>query len=307
MALRSGEVLLLGGAENAEIVAVQMALEALDAPFRVVDLPDFPEKVHLSHGMSGWSIDGKSLEGVRSIYVRALGLHPLMPGSAVHLAERPTGWIAQCDEKRALVESFLLEQQAAGVPLFNAPEVNAQHHRKPYQLHLLATAGLPVPAWLATNDPDAVRDFLVESGQVIYKPLAGGALVQALCEKDLTTGRLAALTLAPVLFQVYVAGASVRVYVVDGRVVAAGDILSSHLDYRAGDAEAVATALSSEEEQLAVHATQVCGMGFSGVDLIRGEAGSVVLECNPSPMFAGFEAMTGADVAGPLAEALLRG
>lgn len=306
MSLRGGDVLLLGSSSNSEISRVAASLELLGAPFRVLDIPSFPEKTRLSHAVSGWMVNGAPLGGLRSIYVRALGVHPLMPDSTSELEARPTGWIAQCDEKRALVDSFLLEQQDQGVRIMNPPEVNAQHHRKPYQLRLLMNAGLPVPPWLATNDPNAVRDFVTASEQVVYKALAGGALVRALGKADLTDERLSALALAPVLFQAYVEGVSVRAYVVDGRVVAAGEIPSAHLDYRAGDAQAVSTSLSKEEERIAVQAATACSMAFSGVDIIRGIAGPVVLECNPSPMFAGFETMTGTDVAGPLAEALIQ-
>jgi glutathione synthase/RimK-type ligase-like ATP-grasp enzyme len=43
-------------------------------------------------------------------------------------------------------------------------------------------------------------------------------------------------------------------------------------------------------------------MRFTGVDLIRSRRRFVVLECNPSPMFAVFEEKTALDVAGPLAK-----
>ena len=45
-------------------------------------------------------------------------------------------------------------------------------------------------------------------------------------------------------------------------------------------------------------------MVFAGVDMMRTTEGHVLLESNPSPMFAVFEDKTGADVSGPLAEYL---
>jgi glutathione synthase/RimK-type ligase-like ATP-grasp enzyme len=256
--------------------------------------------------------DGKIVLGGRtlarlpgSVYLRGLSMSPLSPQFEEDLRTRPLGLFAQCEESSSLLASLVRTLQELGVPIINGLEANAQHSRKPYQLALLRRAGLPVPRWLATNDPDAVREFAKAMRRIVYKPVGGGATVQRLEPKDLTDDRLAALRYAPVLFQELVEGVSVRVYVAGNRAVAAAEIHSQELDYRRGEEAVIATRLTREERSVAVKAARKCGMRFAGVDLIRGKRRFVVLECNPSPMFAVFEDKTGLDVAGPLAELLL--
>lgn len=214
--------------------------------------------------------------------------------------------MAQCDENRAMLESFLLSIESRGCRLVNGLDANEQHSRKPHQLERLYTAGLPVPRWLVSNDPRAVRQFVKRVKAAIYKPLAGGAAVKLVQPDDLSERRLASLTLAPVLFQERIEGTALRVYVVGGKAIAAAELRSDAIDYRVENTPAVQTRLTAVEGLHAVHAAKACGMAFSGVDLMRGPKGCTVIECNPSPMFAVFEVQTDQDVAGPLAALLAR-
>ena len=266
----------------------------------------FPEIVRVSFDGDRILIQGKPLpQSIRSAYVRSLGTSYRVPELAKDLKTRPHGLLAQLDECGALMASVACALRAQGVPLVNDLDVNAQHGRKPYQLRLLRDAGLPVPRFLASNDPKAVRSFVRRVERAVYKPLAGGATVREVEPDDLTGERLEALAYAPVLFQELVEGTSVRVYVVGGKAVAAGEIHSTELDYRRREDAVVPARLTASERRAAVSAARACSMRFSGVDLIRAQDRFVVLECNPSPMFAVFEDKTGLDVAGPLAEYLL--
>jgi glutathione synthase/RimK-type ligase-like ATP-grasp enzyme len=214
--------------------------------------------------------------------------------------------LAQLNEKRAMLASLVQVLRARGVRIVNDFEADAQHRQKPYQLTLLHDAGLPVPRFIATNHPPAVRRFVREVGRAVYKPLAGGATVHEVQREDLSDDRLSTLQLAPVLFQELVSGTSVRAYVVGRKVVAAAEIQSTELDYRRDEQAVVPTRLTPIERRAAVAAARTCGMAFTGVDFIRAESRFVVLECNPAPMFAVFERKAGLDVAGPLAAYLLR-
>ena len=85
-----------------------------------------------------------------------------------------------------------------------------------------------------------------------------------------------------------------RVYVAGGRVAAAYEILSDEVDYRGSEEGVVETALTPAEAEAAARAARACGMLFTGLDLKRRDDGSfALLECNPSPMFAGIEEWTG--------------
>ena len=59
------------------------------------------------------------------------------------------------------------------------------------------SAGVPVPATLATNDPHAVVGSAREVGAVVYKPLAGGGRCRRLTDADLSAERLGRSAAAP--------------------------------------------------------------------------------------------------------------
>lgn len=298
-------ILIIAGENDPQAARVGREVRAREGVVVYLNAPEFPEHTRLSLSVDGVALGNRMLPLADAVYVRALGWHPLSPGFATELKKRPHGLVAQCDEKRAVLESLLISWQRRGVPIVNPPEVDAQHSRKPAQLQMLVDAGLPVPRWLATNDPKAVRRFLREVKRVVYKPLAGGARVQELTPADLTTERLSGLDLAPVLFQELVSGTPLRVYVVGRHVIGAAAIHSDAIDYRGRETAVEPVRLTRDEHRASLAAARACGMAFAGVDLMRTAAGFYILECNPSPMFASIEQITGMDVAGPLADYLL--
>lgn len=114
--------------------------------------------------------------------------------------------------------------------------------------------------------------------------------------------RLARLAAAPVLFQAEVPGTNLRVYVVGGTVVAAYEIVSDELDYRGAETEVRPMRLTPAEADACRPPATACEMPFTGLDLRRGPDGRlVVLECDPSPMFAGIQRRTGTE---PVSDAL---
>lgn len=303
---RMGTVLIFGATGDPQIVRVQDELRARKARAVLFDTAAFPARANATIAGDSIRVGGRRLPAdICSVYLRGIGASPLLPEYADDLKSRPRGLIAQIDECFALVASIILSLKMRGVRVVNDLEVNAQHSRKPYQLNLLLRAGLPVPQFLATNDPRRVRAFVRRVGRAVYKPLAGGATVREVLRADLSSDRLSALELSPVLFQERVDGVSVRAYVIGSRVVSAAAIHSSELDYRRDEGAVVPLRLSAEERRACSRAARACGMRFAGVDLIRGPRRFHVLECNPSPMFAVYEQKTGADIAGPLCDFLL--
>ncbi|HIJ74807.1 MAG TPA: ATP-grasp domain-containing protein [Candidatus Hydrogenedentes bacterium] len=299
-------ILILAGGGDPQGMRVKREVRARGGRVLWCDTRAFPQQAPIASLDGHLWLNRRKAPTPTAVYLRGLACHPLVPAFERDLAERPRGLIAQCDEKRAMLESVLRTLERRGCPVVNTLEANAQHSQKPYQLDLLRAAGLPVPRWLATNDPAAVRRFTQDVGRAIYKPLAGGAAVQFLEPKDLTDERLDALSLAAVLFQEYIEGTSVRAFVVGRRVVAAAQIHSSELDYRRKEDAVLPTRLTPDERTAVVGAARACRMPFTGVDFIRVTQGFVLIECNPSPMFATFERKTALDVAGPFAQFLLR-
>ena len=98
-------------------------------------------------------------------------------------------------------------------------------------------------------------------------------------------------------------GADIRAFVVNGEIVGAmkrqarpGDFRSNL--HRGGTAEPIK--LTSEQEETALRSVEILGLKVAGVDMLKTEHGSLVLEVNASPGLEGIEGTTGADIAGKI-------
>ena len=111
-----------------------------------------------------------------------------------------------------------------------------------------------------------------------------------------------------ILVQQYVKEANaedIRCLVIGGKVVASmlrrgkeGDFRSNL--HRGGSAEPVK--ITPKERSTALRAASAVGLNVCGVDLLRSNAGPVVMEVNSSPGLEGVEKATGIDVAGKIIE-----
>jgi len=100
------------------------------------------------------------------------------------------------------------------------------------------------------------------------------------------------------------AGVDIRAFVVNGKVIASmmrqslDDGFRSNL-HQGGEGKNVR--LSLEERKMALKAAKAMGLSICGVDMMRSDRGSLVLEVNASPGFA-IEKVTGKNVAGKVIE-----
>lgn len=300
---------ILGPIDDPQVAAVAGALRSRGHEPVVLDLSRFPGDLALSVRDGVASARHVDLASVGSWYVRSLPL-PLpfrVPQPAGPGGERTARLrYAAGRERRSFLAGFVSALQVGGARFVNSPAAMAQHFRKIEQLDALRTAGVPVPATLATSDPDAVRDFARETaGPLVYKPLAGGGRCRVLTAADLE--RLHLLTRSPVLFQAEIPGTNIRVYVVGGRIAAVYEIVSDELDYRGAESAVLPATLDAAERDACLRAADACDLAFTGIDLRRRpDGGFAVLECNPSPMFAGIQRWTGDDpVSRAMADLLL--
>jgi glutathione synthase/RimK-type ligase-like ATP-grasp enzyme len=284
---------------HAEFLVERLAARAA-SPLFVRTAPEGEgPRLSLEDGRARYgSID---LDGVPVLYLRSLYVG--LMASHGNDGEWYTEYAAD-RERQGMWVSWLRDISRRRV-VVNPPDANELHRLKPYQLLLLREAGVPVPATLVTSDPEALLRFRERVGQVIYKPVAGGALANLLTDADLTDERLESLSHAPVMFQEYVHGRDLRVYTIGDRAVHAGLIHSDAIDYRADEGPIDLIDLPSETESIAVRAAKAAGCLFCAVDMKRTEDGrDVVLDCNPSPMFLGFDRKSGARVGERLADYL---
>lgn len=308
---------IIGSAGDSQVRRVARRLRELGAQPLILDLSRFPGRGRASLVDGVAVCPGADVGAVGAWYVRSMPL-PL-PFQPLRVAGEQAALAATLDatkrayaagrERRSFLASFVGALARAGATLVNSPTAAAQHFLKLEQLELLRAARVPIPRTLASNDPDAVADFARDlGGPMVYKPVAGGGLCRRMTQADLCPQRLRALATAPALFQEEVPGTNIRVYVVDGEIVAGYEIISDALDYRGAETAVRPTALSDDERAACCAAATACGMLFTGIDVRRRlDDGFAVLECNPSPMFAAIERRTGgAPVTDALASLLVR-
>lgn len=181
-------------------------------------------------------------------------------------------------------------------------EAIASNGSKPYQAQLIRAAGFDVPETLVTDDPDLVRAFVAEHGQVIYKSISSARSIVVEVDDD-ALDRLDDIRWCPVQFQECVAGVDVRVHVV-GEQVFATRVVSDGTDYRyaalrdGAPARLEATRLSAMLEAKCVALAQRLGLPFTGIDLrITPDDRVVCFEANPCPAFPYYEGNTGQPIA----------
>jgi ribosomal protein S6--L-glutamate ligase len=176
-------------------------------------------------------------------------------------------------------------------------------------LQVLARAGLGLPKTVFTNyskDTEAVIEK-VGGAPCIIKLLEGtqGVGVILAETKSAATSVLDAFQglQARVIVQEFIKeanGSDIRAFVVDGVVVGAmkrqgkeGEFRSNL--HRGGTAEVVE--LTEEEENAALKAARVLGLGVAGVDMLRSNNGPKIMEVNSSPGLEGIEKATDKDIA----------
>ena len=200
--------------------------------------------------------------------------------------------------------------------IFSAVEAQAlvKSRDKFRALQLLSRSGLGMPKTIFSNytrDSEAVVK-LIDETPIILKLLEGTQGVGVVLAE---TRKAAASVLeafngleARVVLQEFVKesnGADIRALVVDGKVVGAmrrqakeGEFRSNL--HRGGTAKVIK--LDQAEEEAAVKAAEVMGLGVAGVDLLQSDRGPLILEVNSSPGLEGIEKATGKDIATSIIE-----
>lgn len=212
------------------------------------------------------------------------------------------------DQWRGVFNSILARFEHQGATVFYPPWSQYYHDTKPLQLAQFESVGVSVPDTLFSTDPSGVREFVAEHGEVVYKPIVGGTRPSRLSEAELDEVPLEQLSNAPVQFQEYVPGDDVRVFFLDGEVVGASRYVTDDWSFKTEgpteDAERVDLRMEVREDLK--RAARVSPMRFGAADLrISGET-HALLEVNPYPRFAFHDRNGATDIAGVLAEHLVK-
>lgn len=176
-------------------------------------------------------------------------------------------------------------------------------------LQILSRAGLGLPKTAFTNYSKDVEGVIDKVGGApcVIKLLEGTQGVGVV----LAETRSAAVSVleafhglqARVIVQEYIEeakGADIRVLVVDGVVVGAMKRQGKHGEFRSNlhrGGTASLIELSEDEENAALKAARVMGLGIAGVDMLQSASGPKIMEVNSSPGLEGIEKATGKDIA----------
>jgi ribosomal protein S6--L-glutamate ligase len=292
------DVAIIGGVQEPEVKRLAGCLEALGHPPLILDATAFPRQHHLTFVDGGWQYDGHDLGSTKAFFLRSLHCHQLVEGTAQGLV---------ClREKDSFLGSLLKGAAWQGKMVLNPVETLFCHFYKLDTFARLQQAKLPIPATLGTNDPKAVKEFAARHEHLICKPLAGGAVAVAISAEDLSPESLAQLQNAPVMLQERVLGEDIRAYVLGDQVIAAASLTTEHADFRTGPQNFRPTTLTPAEATDVVLAAKLMSLHFAGIDFKRTrKRRHFLLDINPAPMFAGFEAVTGQEIANHIAGYLI--
>lgn len=246
--------------------------------------------VKVDPGLSGWLTIAGTRVAVEDI-------------EAIYLRPEPEG-----RRTRGLATACLLAiASLADAIVVNRPMAGRSNLSKPYQLSLIAEAGLSVPPTLVTSDPGAARAFLQAHERVIYKSISGIRSIVSMLDGD-DGDRLDAIGTGPVQFQRWIAGTDVRVHIVGDRCFAT-TIHSEATDYRypaqTQDLEVGTCELDEGIAEKLVRLAAGMDLLVAGIDLRRTPDGEwFCLEVNPSPGFTFYEDATGQPITAAIADLL---
>ena len=192
-----------------------------------------------------------------------------------------------------------------GLLVINPPLSIERSVDKYYALALLEEHGLPVPLTAVTESyEEALKCFHELGGDVVVKPLFGSRGVGSTRISDPDVAARVFRTISfyhGVLYlQEFIPhGVSdIRAFVVGDRVIASMNRIAETWKTNVSlGAKPVSTNLDEELENLAVKAAEVIGCKVTGVDVLEGPKGPVVIELNSQPGWRGLQSVTETNIA----------
>ncbi|TBX70192.1 30S ribosomal protein S6--L-glutamate ligase [Flavobacterium silvisoli] len=206
--------------------------------------------------------------------------------------------------------------EAMKVYCLNSAAAITQSRDKLFSLQLLLHHGVDIPTTGFANSPLDTDDLIkmVGGSPLIVKLLEGTqgkGVVLAETKKAAESVINAFKSLnANILVQEFIKeanGKDLRLFVVDGKVVAAIQREAAAGEFRAnihmgGTASIIKP--TAEEKKIAIKAAKAMDLKVAGVDIIRSSKGPLLLEVNSSPGLEGIEGATNKDIAGEMIKAI---
>jgi ribosomal protein S6--L-glutamate ligase len=206
--------------------------------------------------------------------------------------------------------------EAMKVYCLNSAKAITQSRDKLYSLQLLLHHGIDIPTTGFANSPLDTDDLIKMVGgtPLIVKLLEGTqgkGVVLAETKKAAESVINAFKSLnANILVQEFIKeadGKDLRLFVVDGKVVAAMQREAAPGEFRANihmGGTASVVKVTPEEKRIAIKAAKAMDLKVAGVDIIRSSKGPLLLEVNSSPGLEGIEGATNKDIAGEMIKSI---
>lgn len=167
-------------------------------------------------------------------------------------------------------------------------------------------AGIPTPEVVVAQEVDTAQRVVREWGRVVAKPLFGSLGLGIELVEDTPQGHALLPTLLERFGAIYLQefvpapGRDIRAFVVGTRVAASIYRNAAPGHWRSNLAQGARPELcelDAVQTQMAVDAARVIGLDYTGVDLLEGPAGPVVIEVNGNPLWQGLQEATGRNMA----------
>lgn len=208
--------------------------------------------------------------------------------------------------------AVLRHLEAMGMYAINGSIAIARSRDKFRSLQLLARKGIPLPRTSFAQSPDDTEDLIrmVDGAPLVIKLMEGtqgkGVILADNHESAVSIINAFKGMKANILVQEFIEesrGTDIRCFVIGDKVVAAIKRQAKDNEFRANvhlGAKASKVKLTPQERSIAIAAAKTMGLRVAGVDLIRSNHGSLVLEINSSPGLEGIEKATGVNIAGKI-------
>ena len=312
---------IFGPPQDQEVEALARRLRHRGAEPWVVDLGAFPGRVKICWDHRGPLVDGRPLLEMDAAYMRRVGTclpdhamydEPAPPGSAARwrgLYRCTVEAMAAARENHA-VRTGIIRHLARRRVVINPPDLQNLHRLKTQMLTLLRRAGLPVPSFAAGSAPGPMegvaRDQTRRWSGAVDKPLAGVYKTYPWSAERHAAhpwGR------RPALYQRLIGGDTVRCYLLEARLLSAARVVHGDtLDSSMSQTGTEVLELSPRAVEVAEAAARTLALDFCGQDLLLEHHTEEVflIDCNLAPMFVNYSRATRCDVAGHLADLLIR-
>jgi len=201
--------------------------------------------------------------------------------------------------------NLLHKLERSGMLIINPPLAIERSVDKYCSLTLFQENGLPVPRTAVTESHDeALKCFHELGGDVVVKPLFGSRGVGAtrIADPDIAARVFRTISFhhGVLYLQEFInhGGSDIRAFVIGDRVVAAMRRIAENWKTNVSlGAKPVPLNLSEELESLAVKAAKVIGCKVTGVDIVEGPDGPLVIELNSQPGWRGLQSVTKTSIA----------